>query len=266
MKLHLPVLLRKTLLACFAFTFDCSATSAAADLTLGGDASLTIDYAAANSIPDLAGGTLQLSGDTVLLLSNCGVGDGKTYTLLTGVGALSDADGNPLTLTDENNTASLYFDTSRPGSGFWADGWLQLTSEGHVQLVLHNETVKEAITITSRNHYASKYYAGISFEDISFSSAFSSDAYGGAINSNVTMTGNGDVSFSGNTASASYSSDSAYGGAIYGVVTMTGNGDVRFSGNRASGGYAYGGAIYGYNGRTITLSDNGIVTFSGNMA
>ena len=267
MKLHLPVLLRKALLACFSFAFACSASSAAADLTLGGDASLTIDYAAANSIPDLAGGTLQLSGDTILLLSNCGVGDGKTYTLLTGVGALLDAEGNPLTLVDVNNAASLYFDTSRPGTGFWADGWLQLAQDGSVQLVLHNETVKGAQTITSQQTFPSayQYYAGISFEDISYAS--DSSANGGAIEGYVTMSGNGSVTFSGNTAS---SSSYAEGGAIYGsrdsTITLSNNGSVSFIGNTASGSSAYGGAIYGGDDSTITLNNNGDVIFSGNKA
>jgi len=267
MKLHLPVLLRKALLACFSFAFACSASSAAADLTLGGDASLTIDYAAANSIPDLAGGTLQLSGDTILLLSNCGVGDGKTYTLLTGVGALLDAEGNTLTLTDENKAASLYFDTSRPGTGFWVDGWLQLAQDGSVQLVLHNETVKGAQTITSQQTFPSayQYYAGISFEDISYAS--DSSANGGAIEGYVTMTGNGSVTFSGNTAS---SSSYAEGGAIYGsrdsTITLSNNGSVSFIGNTASGSSAYGGAIYGGDDSTITLNNNGDVIFSGNKA
>ena len=269
MKLHLPVLLRKALLACFAFTFACLATSAAADLTLGGDASLTIDYAAANSIPDLAGGTLQLSGDTVLLLSNCGVGDGKTYTLLTGVGALLDAEGNPLTLTDVNNAASLYFDTSRPGSGFWADGWLQLASDGSVQLVLHNETVKGAQTITTRQTGSKtyNYYEDICFRDITHSPN-SSTAYGGAISgATITLSNNGSVVFEGNTASSS--TDLPYGGAIYGDgrgdITLSNNGSVLFSGNKAlSSEVAQGGAIYGDG--DITLCNNGSVRFCGNSA
>ena len=267
MKLHLPVLLRKALLACFAFTFACSATSAAADLTLGGDASLTIDYAAANSIPDLAGGTLQLSGDTVLLLSNCGVGDGKTYTLLTGVGALSDADGNPLTLRNVNNAASLYFDTSRPGSGFWADGWLQLASDGSVQLVLHAEDVQAALTITTRQigSVDYSYYSGISFKNLT-----TTDSNGGAIygsSSTITLSNNGSVVFEGNTASSS--TDSALGGAIYGnTITLSNNGSVEFVGNTASTGLssAHGGAIYGGSSSPITLSDNGSVEFIGNTA
>ena len=269
MKLQLPVLLRKALLACFAFTFACSATSAAADLTLGGDASLTIDYAAANSIPDLAGGTLTLNGDAILLLSNCGVGDGKTYTLLTGVGALLDAEGNPLTLTDENRVVSLYFDTSQPGTGFWANGWLQLASDDSVQLVLHDTEVLEALTITTRQtaSLTYNYYEGISFQDITYSSDSSS---GGAIQGygDIMLSNNGSVVFKGNTASSS--SYFASGGAIDGAsITLSNNGSVTFSGNTASSSsssFAAGGAIYGSSSSTITLSNNGSVEFSGNTA
>ena len=85
MKLHIPVLLRNALLACFsvAFAYSMSRDSdsmsrdgaAAADLTLGSEDSLTIDYGIADCIIDLENGTLQLEGATKLLLSNCGEGD-----------------------------------------------------------------------------------------------------------------------------------------------------------------------------------------------
>ena len=298
MKLHLPVILRKALLACFAFTFACSETVFAADLTLGSTDSLTIDYAGADSIPDLDGGALTLKGDTLLLLSNCSSVDGKTYTLLTGVGDLQDAEGNSLTLTDENKAASLYFDTTQPGTGFWAGGCLQLTSEGHVQLVLHGGEVQEALTISTRQTGSKtyNYYEGISFRDITYTLSGTSSAFGGAIygrsNSTITLSNNGSVVFSGNSASFfSTSSTSARGGAIYGdshsTVTLSNNGSVVFEGNTASscsqisGGsitlsnngivvlellydIAWGGAIYGGSNSIITLSNNGSVLFEGN--
>ena len=280
MKLHLPVILRKALLACFAFTFACTKTVFAADLTLGSTDSLTIDYAGADSIPDLDGGALTLKGDTLLLLSNCSSGDGKTYTLLTGVGDLQDAEGNPLSLTDENNAALLYFDTTQPGTGFWGGGWLQLTSEGHVQLVLHGGEVQEALTISTRQTGSKtyNYYEGICFRDITYTLSGTSSAFGGTIYgesySTVTLSNNGSVVFSGNSASFfSTSSTSAFGGAIYGdsysTVTLSNNGSVTFTGNEASSSSyrgAYGGAIYGGSNSTITLSNNGSVVFAGNTA
>ena len=173
---------------------------------------------------------------------------------------MMDAQGNAISLDSSNNAASLYFDTTQSGTGFWANGTLQLNN-GALQMVLHNETVKEAITITTRqdNPAAYQYYAGISFEDISLVS--DDYANGGAIDGYyITFNNNGSVTFSGNTAESG--SVSANGGAIYGSVTMTGNADVIFSGNTAfsSGYYANGGAIYG----DVTLCDNGSVTFSGN--
>ena len=263
MKLHLPVLLRKALLACFAVcsAYTMGLVASAADLTLGNEDSLTIDYADIASIPDLENGTLQLNGDTLLLLSNCGVGDGQTYTLLTGVSGLLDKDGNALALDSSNNAASLYFDATQPGTGFWADAILQFNADGTLQLVRHNAPVMDAVTITSRrtNGASYRYYKGVSFENITFSS--SSYARGGAIYgeyySTIRLSGNGSVTFSGNTASS-------YGGAIYGgensTIRLSSNGSVTFSGNRAS---YDGGAIYG---STITLADNESVTFSENMA
>ena len=276
MKLHLPLFLRKAILA-LMLAYGVPAVQAA-DLTLGAEDSLSVDYSVSGSLQDLNNGTLQLSGGTTLQLSSCGEGDGKTYTLLTGVSSLLGADGSAITLDDTNNAASRYFDTTQPGSGFWADGTLQLNN-GALQIVLHNETVKEAISITTRqvNPSAYQYYAGVSFENIEYDFG-SSYAKGGAIYGagDITLSNNGSVTFSGNTASvSSYSSStSSYGGAIYGsTITLSDNGSVSFSGNTAStsssyssysySDSAYGGAIYG---DTITLSDNGSVTFSGNTA
>ncbi|MBO5683550.1 MAG: PEP-CTERM sorting domain-containing protein, partial [Akkermansia sp.] len=70
--------------------------------------------------------------------------------------------------------------------------------------------------------------------------------------------------------SPSSSSYVTSGGAIYGgsysTITLSNNGSVTFSGNTASGQYTHGGAIYGDVHSTITLSNNGSVTFSGNTA
>ncbi len=101
--------------------------------------------------------------------------------------------------------------------------------------------------------------------DVSFSGNYVSD-YGGAIYANsddVTISNNGDVSFSGNYVSRN-------GGAIYASfadVTISNNGDVSFSGNYAYDGgiHAYGGAIYAYYG-DVTISYNDAVSFSGNYA
>ena len=250
-------------------------------LILSDQDTLSIDYADADTFLH-ADGVLQLMGGTQLILSNCGEGDGKTYTLATGVSALLDAEGNELLLDSSNNTISHYFDTTQPGTGFWADATLSLSEDGILQLVRHHETVKAAQTITTRQteSLVYNYYEGISFEDITYSSS-ESNVYGGAIyggdNSTITLNDNGSVTFSGNSASTDSSSDSVYlyGGAIYGgdnsSISLNGNGSVTFSGNTAStyGYYSYsdkGGAICGGNNSTIILSDNESVEFSGNKA
>ncbi|MBQ8517726.1 MAG: hypothetical protein IJ498_09135, partial [Akkermansia sp.] len=282
MKLHLPVLLRKALLACFSFTLACSMNSGsatAADLTLGGEDSLTIDYDDTDSIPDLENGTLQLRGDTSLLLSNCGSGDGKTYTLLTGVSRLIDAQGNIITLDSSNNTASLYFDTSQPGIGFWADATLQLTSDGVLQLVRYMD-----ISVPTG-------YQEVPADDVTDIESYSSSA------TDVAFRITQDLSIDGRSSSLMAepdgswyltsdsvdklssltfckASDTVFDVASSEKLDFNGLKSVEFSGNTASttsssssdSTYAYGGAIYGDSNSRITLSGNGSVTFSENTA
>ncbi len=101
-------------------------------------------------------------------------------------------------------------------------------------------------------------------------------ARGGAVYSGGTiqMKGNSAVTFQGNKAqktfsSNSYSGDSYYaaGGSLCGnVVEISQNGDVVFSGNSASdaGYYAYGGAIYSTG--KLTFMDNESISFAQNTA
>ena len=267
MKLHLPLFLRKSVLSCLAlvagYTLSSGTLAFADDLVLGAEDTLSIDYAAADSIPDMENGTLQLDGDTLLQLLNCGSGDGKTYTLATGISGLVDAEGEPISLDSSNNAISNYFDADRPGTGFWADATLQLSADGTLQLVRHNESVKAAVTITTRQtgDVDYQYYEGVSFADIEYTLS-SSPAYGGAINGDyITLSNNGSVVFEGNTATGS---SSAYGGAICGdIIELNNNGRVDFSNNSSGDWDGHGGAIYG---RSIILIGNGSVSFSGNLA
>ena len=92
--------------------------------------------------------------------------------------------------------------------------------------------------------------------EFSGNSAQSGGAICGYARSGVSISGNGTVSFSGNTAAN-------YGGAIYGyntgTVTISGNNTVEFSNNNAA---ILGGAIY--TAGTLNITDNGSVTFRGN--
>ena len=210
MKLHLPLFLRKSVLSCLAlvagYTLSSGTLAFADDLVLGTGEEFSIDYADSASIPNLENGTLQLEGDTLLQLLNCGSGDGKTYTLATGVTRLEDAEGNAITLDSSNNSISNYFDITQPGTGFWADATLQLTVDGTLQLVRHAETVKDAVTISTRQtgdvNY--EYYEGVSFKDINStapSSYYGASVAGGAIyGDNIDLSDNGRVAFSRSTA------------------------------------------------------------------
>ena len=299
MKLHLPLFLRKSVLSCLAlvagYTLSSGSLAFADDLVLGTGDEFSVDYAEMDSIPNLENSTLQLQGDTLLQLLNCGSGDGKTYTLATGVSGLTDAQGNTISLDSSNNAISNYFDTSQFGTGFWAGGILQLV-DGALQLVLHAEAVKDAVTITTQNteNVDYQYYAGVLFDN------FASSAGGSAIYSDegcpISLCNNGNVAFSGYSASAIFAnsagdieitlnnngsvefignsisdSSNAIGGAIkYGMVTLSNNGSVIFEDNSAvcsSSSYsACGGAIYGSVADYISLSDNGSVIFRGNTA
>ena len=299
MKLHLPIFLRKAILA-LMLVYGVPALHAA-NLTLGAEDSLSVDYSASGSLLDLNNGTLRLSGGTTLQLSSCGEGDGKTYILLSGVSELLDAQGNVISLDSTNNAASLYFDATQPGSGFWVDAKLQLV-DGNLQLVLHNKTVKAAQMITTSQYNPSdyQYYDGLIFKNSSSSSldgaiygygditlsnngsvvfernaiiVSSGGAFGGAISgSSITLSNNGSVEFIGNSASSSARlSGSFHGGAIYGSsITLCNNGSVEFSGNRVRSSSSYirensfcGGAMCG---STIALSNNGSIVFSDNSA
>ena len=283
MKLHLPVLLRKALLACFAFSFACSAAAHAADLTLGGKDSLTIDYAAADSIPDLEGGTLTLNGDAILQLLNCGEGDGKTYTLASGISSLLDAEGNAITLDSTNNAISNYFDATQPGSGFWAGGTLVYAADGTLTLVRHNENVISSsdpngvtrVTTQQSGGANYQYYKGITFSGIegapvtplsldglnrTITPTYSCGAIYGGNDSTITLSNNGSVVFERNYG---YSHGGAIRGGSDSTITLSNNGSVVFEGNVT---FSHGGTIYGGSDSTITLSNNGSVVFEGNTS
>ncbi len=240
-------------------------TGAVLDSNLSlGDGRLNIDYSGSGTATSLNNSALTLLGGTQLQLSSLAGGDGKTYTLLTGISSLLDKNGN--TLTAGSYSINDYFDKDAPGSGFWADASLVYTADGTLQIVRHEENVQETLTFSTRQtrNLEYNYYEGVCFRDITASG--SSYAYGGAIEGDtITLSNNGSVTFSGNTASGG--SYGASGGAIkgnWGTITLSNNGSVTFSGNTASGSRdAWGGAIYG---ETITLSDNGSVTFRGNTS
>ena len=250
------------------------------DLVLEKNAGLSVDYAGTGSATSLNNSALSLQGGTRLQLSGCGNGDGKTYTLLTGVSELKDAKGNAISLNSTNNAIAKYFDTSQPGTGFWAGAKLELTDDGTLQLVRHNQAVKEAVEITARltGGVNYQYYAGVLFENIEYVSS-DSNAYGGAISvsnsGTINLSNNGRVEFLGNTV-VSTSSDwsSGYGGAIYAgweckTIKINSNGSVRFIGNSSvvpepSG--SHGGAISAGDNCHIELNNNGIVEFIANTS
>ena len=235
-------------------------------LVLEKNASLSVDYSGTGSATSLNDSVLVLQGGSMLQLSGCGNGDGKTYTLFTGVSELRDSQGNAISLEEGDNAISSYFDINQPGSGFWKDAMMVL-SDGSLQLVRHNEAVKESVTITTSQKSGAdyQYYAGVCIKNIEPSSSSYAAISGGTI----MLSDNGSVEFSENSVSSDYH---VYGSAIHGswdsTITLGNNGSVKFIENSASSDTvcAYGGAICGDSPSTIALSGNGSVEFSGNTA
>ena len=228
-------------------------------LVLESDSCLSVDYSGSGAATSLNNSSLSLQGDTQLQLSGCGNGDGKTYTLLTGVSELRDSQGNAISLEKGNNAISNYFDTTQPGTGFWANAILQLNENGDLQIVRYNEEVQDAVTITTRKTDGAdyQYYARVSFVEVEHTSSYpEGGAIYGAYNRITTLSNNGSVEFWGN---------SAYnGGAIFGFgarCQLKNNESVAFTGNKSS---SDGGAIYG--GNEIEMKGNNSISFLGNSA
>ena len=239
------------------------------DLILADAGTLAVGAAA-----NLSGSSLTLQGGTDFSLSGSALtsADGRVYNIFTGVGALLGGDGSALSLSETDNAISLYFDATRPGSGFWANSTLQLTADGALQLVRHTEAVKDGVEYTSRQYgsFAHSYYKSVVFSGISHY------LEGGAIYGRgyITLSNNGSVTFSGNLVDASGYAHGGSGGAIYGgrycTITLSDNGSVVFEGNTGfSNDTDYdsnGGAICVEESCTITLSNNGSVVFERNSA
>ena len=114
-----------------------------ADLSLGGGL-LSLADSGVDSLASLNGHALTFLGNTKLSLS--GFAPDRVTDILTGVSSLRDSSGNALQLNNTNNKASLYFDFSQPGMGYWSNTYLQLTDDGILQLVRNSAIIPEGYT------------------------------------------------------------------------------------------------------------------------
>ena len=196
---------------------------------------------------------------------------GAIYASSGGVSISGNGDvlftGNTATAT--STTTSSYDDAtaSAYGGAIYASS-VSITGNGDVTFTGNTAT---AFRLSSRvSEYESSPVAR-QRDEMPLPPCYS---YGGAIDaSSVIISGNGDVLFTGNTATAtasatySYSSANASGGAIHaGSVSITGNGDVLFTGNSASSyastsTYASGGAI---DASSVSIIGNETVCFEKN--
>lgn len=212
------------------------------NLVLGNGGTLASGAAA-----NLNGNTLSLHGGTGFELTS--TGNGREYTLFTGVSGLKDAQGNTIVLDSTNNAIANYFDASQPGTGFWANATLAY-SNGTLQLIRHNKFMYAASEITTRKTGADINYSYS--ESITFRILFSSDNGNAISGTSISLNNNGRVSFIGNS--------NAWGEAVYGhSILLSDNGHIDFSDNSGS-------AIRGDSYSSINLSNNANITFCCNTA
>ena len=189
--------------------------------------------------------------------------------------------GNVFFGTDDVDSPVALSFTDGSGSAFSGQSTLTFDTLSNLTFstITDNEpairVVKGTLTITNVNDGQSNTM------DVLFKDIKNTSSSGGAIcadNGDVTISNNGNVSFSGNSSSFSspddyYSSPdycySSSGGAIcagYGDVTISHNGDVSFSGNSSSSpDYSRGGAICADSG-DVTISNNSDISFSDNSS
>ena len=277
MKLHLPkVLLSAVLTACCAFSAQATEIPDTYEQIDVWDAGYLLDYTTNTETDYYA----FLLGMDIAVPSDIQIDGGNllftTYDWLPPVSLVFSGGDTPAL----SNLSSLTFDTlSRL---YFADFSARtITTSGNLVIQNVNDGVDNPenpdVSFSENSSSATSggaIYAGnnvtiSSNGDMSFSknsvSDHSNNNGGGAIyaGNDITISNNGDVSFSENSSSYPSPSSNSGGGAIYAGhnVNISGNGDVTFSENTTSS--TYGGAIYADNG-DVSISGNGDISFKDN--
>ena len=198
-------------------------------------------------------GTADMNGNSVTMTGDCSLiitspGDGREYELFSNVSCLLDASGAVVELNSENCKIENFFSTDSPGSGFWKDGILQLTEDGSLKLIRHDNEVKSPLTIESRTLEREYCF----YESVECNNVTDVTEPEGPPTAELSLSNNGSISFEGNSAED--------GGAMrVKSVMIEGNGGAFFSGNQAWA----GGSIVG---ESVMMKNNGRVCFNGNVA
>lgn len=198
-------------------------------------------------------GTADMNGNSVTMTGDCSLiitspGDGREYELFSNVSCLLDASGAVVELNSENCKIENFFSTDSPGSGFWKDGTLQLTEDGSLKLIRHDNEVKSPLTIESRTLEREYCF----YESVECNNVTDVTEPEGRPTAELSLSNNGSISFEGNSATD--------GGAMrVKSVMIEGNGGAFFSGNQACA----GGSIVG---ESVMMNNNGRVCFNGNVA
>lgn len=286
MKIHLPLLIVALLLAV-----------SAVGLSRAADASVNVKVADLVSSDDLSGYTegMTESGHTYLLYED------TVYSSILPIatsGNLTFSSGekeNLVSLKISNgqsqvvqNTETLLFDTlskleiSNIETTLYASsstsslsnygGAINLTQNKKGKFIVSN--VNDGVTGTMDLIFSDN--KAITSE----SKVYFPSSRGGvvcAVYADITLQNNGDMCFTGNSASTlfdgSTTESTAYGGALYmygaygqnNTLSISGNKNLIFQGNKSSAYYSYGGAIYA-NEAATNISNNEDIDFTGNVA
>ena len=300
MKLHLPLSLLATLLAC---TLLGAPAAQAVEIPSGytaeylADPSELYDYrstsysqafildSSVSFSPSTAtwwqSGDLRRSGSILFTIEE----DGDPYSLSFKDASYQAFDVSTLRIEDIGKVSFTGINTTTGSSGYGAieASSISLLRNREVNISNNRQSSSNGdydpmggAIYTTTSLKINENIKGVTISANSASSSSSSSSfysYGGAIyggiSASISLDGNiGGVTITGNYASGYYS----YGGAIYGgesaSISLDGNiGGVTITGNYASGRNSYGGAIYGGGSSYISLNNNsGDVTISDNRA
>ena len=219
----------------------------------GGDAFGGAIYSAKSvSIENNTNG-VNFSGNTITCVGSGDGFGGAIYAGLTSGSSYANADfGHDVTLRGNGNVTfadnKIVSEFRARGGAIYADGYITLSGNGDV--TFSGNSVKSDDGGSAIGGAIATYL--IMGDDGKDPNNYATIPVG------VTLSGNGAITFSGNSSTAGRAT--ANGGAIYsaGKVEMTGNsGNILFSGNSNEALSAYssaGGAIAGFNG--VVISDN----------
>ena len=263
------------------------------DLSIGADSTLELKSTTAglksnleltnesglvvNGTANLYNNSLSLHGGTDLTLTASG--NGRIYDIFSNVYDIKDSQGESFMLYSKNNSVSLYFDTTKAGTGYWANSILRLNEEGTFQLVRYtdivisdNYTEKNVSTSSELASYISnsEKYVDIALtlkSNVTVENRtghFNNEGYTEWLFTSDSVHNLVDLAFTNNKSAAavSYTNGGVILGGSSSQIEFSALNSVLFKGNRS----ASGGAIYLGSHSSLSLCNIGKVEFISNEA